>query len=158
MNEIVEHFYDDRAQRIAKYAAVRARFGGVLNDLMALDYEYNFDMLGRPVIQLPQDIVARQELIWQVQPDLIIETGIAHGGSLILSASMLALLDYCEAVKLGRTLDPRATRRRTVGIDIDIRPHNRVAIETHPMAHRIDLIQGSSLLRSGQWPLNISAF
>ena len=108
-------------------------------------YSYNFAWLGRPVIQYPQDMVAMQEIIWRVKPDLIIETGIAHGGSLILSASMLALLDYCEAVAAGTTIDPRATRRRVLGIDIDIRAHNRVAIEAHPMAHRIDMIQGSSL-------------
>lgn len=108
-------------------------------------YSYNFTCLSRPIIQYPQDIVAMQELIWQVKPDLIIETGIAHGGSLILSASMLALLDYCEAVEAGQPLDPRATQRRVLGIDIDIRSHNRMAIEAHPMAHRIDMIQGSSI-------------
>jgi cephalosporin hydroxylase len=86
-----------------------------------------------------------QELIWAVKPDLVIETGIAHGGSLMLSASMLTLLDYCEAVTEGRMLDPQATRRRVLGIDIDIRAHNRTAIEQHPMAHRIDMIQGSSI-------------
>jgi cephalosporin hydroxylase len=112
---------------------------------IAAKYSYNFTWLSRPVIQYPQDMVAMQELIWQVKPDLIIETGIAHGGSLILSASMLALLDYCAAVEAGQTLDPRATRRRVLGIDIDIRPHNRSAIEQHPMAHRIDMIQGSSI-------------
>lgn len=108
-------------------------------------YVYNFGWLDRPIIQLPQDIVAIQELIWQIRPDLIIETGIAHGGSLILSASMLAMLDYCEAVKAGEKLDPRATHRRVLGIDIDIRAHNRAAIEAHPMSHRIDMIQGSSI-------------
>ncbi len=108
-------------------------------------YSYNFEWLSRPVIQYPQDIVAMQELVWQVKPDLIIETGIAHGGSLIMSASMLAMLDYCEAVEAGTTLDPHATRRRVVGIDIDIRAHNREAIERHPMSHRIDMIQGSSV-------------
>lgn len=108
-------------------------------------YSYNFSALGRPVIQYPQDIVAMQELIWQVKPDLIIEAGIAHGGSLIVSASMLALLDYCDAVSGGKTLDPQATRRRVLGIDIDIRAHNRAAIEVHPMSHRIDMIQGSSI-------------
>lgn len=86
-----------------------------------------------------------QEIVWDVKPDLIIETGIAHGGSLIMSASMLAILDYCEAVEAGQTLDPRATRRRVLGIDIDIRAHNRAAIEAHPMSHRIDMIQGSSV-------------
>lgn len=108
-------------------------------------YSYNFHWLSRPIIQYPQDMVAMQELIWQVKPDLIIETGIAHGGSLIMSASMLALLDYCEAVEAGTTLDPQATRRRVLGIDIDIRPHNLEAIKAHPMAHRIDMIQGSSI-------------
>jgi len=112
---------------------------------IAAKYSYNFTWLSRPVIQYPQDMVAMQEIIWQVRPDLIIETGIAHGGSLILSASMLALLDYCDAVESGQMLDPRATRRRVLGIDIDIRPHNRSAIEQHPMAHRIAMIQGSSV-------------
>ena len=108
-------------------------------------YSYNFSWLGLPVIQYPQDIVAVQELIWQVKPDLIIETGIAHGGSLIMSASMLALLDYCDAVESGRLLDPAQPVRRVIGIDIDIRAHNRTAIEAHPMANRIDMIQGSSI-------------
>jgi cephalosporin hydroxylase len=109
------------------------------------EYSYHYSWLSRPVIQYPQDIVALQEIIWSVRPDLIIETGIAHGGSLILSASMLALLDYCDAVESGRPLVPGDTRRRVLGIDIDIRPHNRAAIEAHPMSHRIDMIQGSSV-------------
>lgn len=108
-------------------------------------YSYNQSWLGRPIIQFPQDIVALQELIWQVRPDLIIETGIAHGGSLVMSASMLALLDYCEAVETGQPLNPCATRRRVLGIDIDIREHNRAAIEAHPMSHRINMIKGSSI-------------
>ena len=108
-------------------------------------YMYNFEALGRPIIQTPVDMVATQELIWNVKPDLIIETGIAHGGSLIMSAAMLALIDYCEAVEAGAVLDPKATRRRVVGLDIDIRAHNKAAIEAHPMAHRIDMIQGSSV-------------
>jgi cephalosporin hydroxylase len=86
-----------------------------------------------------------QEIVWQVKPDLIIETGIAHGGSLIMSASMLSMLDYCEAVESGQTFDPRATHRRVLGLDIDIRLHNRIAIEAHPMSHRIKMIQGSSI-------------
>ena len=109
------------------------------------EYSYHFNWLSRPIIQYPQDIVAIQELIWQIKPDLVIETGIAHGGSLILSASMLALLDYCDAVESGQMLDPKAARRRVLGIDIDIRAHNREAIEAHPMAHRIDMLQGSSI-------------
>lgn len=116
-----------------------------MRESIRAQYSYNFRVLGRPVIQYPQDIVAIQELIWEIKPDLIIETGIAHGGSLILSASMLALLDYCDAVENGEMLDPKATKRRVLGIDIDIRTHNRAAIEAHPMAHRIDMIQGSSI-------------
>src|SRR3954469_10759414 len=108
-------------------------------------YSYNFSWMGRPIIQYPQDIVAAQELIWQVRPDLIIETGIAHGGSLVLSASMLALLDLCDAIDAGTTLDPRVSRRRVLGIDIEIRPHNSAAIAAHPMASRIQTIQGSSI-------------
>ena len=108
-------------------------------------YSYNFFWLGRPIIQYPQDMVAMQELIWAVKPDLIIETGIAHGGSLILSASMLALLDLCEASENGETVDPRAPKRKVLGVDIDIRAHNRAAIEAHPMAPRIRMIQGSSV-------------
>jgi cephalosporin hydroxylase len=108
-------------------------------------YSYNFAWQGRPVIQYPQDIVAVQEIVWRTRPDLIVETGIAHGGSLILSASLLALLDYCDAVEAGTTLDPRSSRRRVLGIDIDIRAHNRAAIEAHPLSHHIDMIQGSSI-------------
>lgn len=112
---------------------------------MISQYSYNYSWLGRPIIQYPQDMVAIQELVWKVKPDLIIETGIAHGGSLMMSASMLALLDYCDAVEAGSMLDPRSPRRQVIGIDIDIRVHNRQAIENHPLAHRITMIQGSSI-------------
>jgi len=98
-------------------------------------YSYHFSWLGRPIIQYPQDIVAMHELIWTVQPDLIIETGIAHGGSLIFSASMLELNAACGG----------PTDARVVGVDIDIREHNRAAIEEHPMFRRIMMIQGSSV-------------
>lgn len=108
-------------------------------------YAQNFSWLGRPIIQVPQDIYAVQELVWQVKPDLIIETGVAHGGSLILSASLLALLDYCDAVESRQVLNPMQSQRRVIGIDIDIRAHNRAAIEAHPMSHLIELIQGSSI-------------
>lgn len=97
-------------------------------------YSYNFSWLGRPIIQYPQDIVAMQELICQVQPDLIIETGIAHGGSLVFSASILELNAACGG----------PANAEVIGVDIDIRPHNRSAIEAHPMFKRITLIQGSS--------------
>ncbi len=107
-------------------------------------YMYHFTWLGRPIIQLPADIVAFQEVIWKVKPDLVIETGIAHGGSLILSASLLALIDYCQAAEAGETLDPAKPKRTVLGIDIDIRAHNRAAIDAHPMRSRIETIEGSS--------------
>lgn len=134
-----------RIQAMRDDARVQADASALMNSTIAAQYSYNFRSLGRPIIQYPQDMVALQEVIWEVRPDLIIETGIAHGGSLVLSASMLALLDYCDAVEAGRVLDPRASRRRVLGIDIDIRAHNRAAIEAHPLAHRIDMIQGSSV-------------
>ena len=98
-------------------------------------YSYNFSWLGRPIIQYPQDIVAMQEIIWSVQPDLIVETGIAHGGSLIFSASMLELNAACGGPPDGEVL----------GVGIDIRAYNRAAIERHPLFKRISMIEGSSV-------------
>lgn len=115
-----------------------------LESVTPLKYSYHFEWQGRPIIQYPQDIVAVQELIWRVNPDLIIETGIAHGGSLIFSASMLASLDLRDAIETGETINPRVSERKVLGIDIDIREHNRQAIESHPMASRIEMIEGSS--------------
>ena len=109
------------------------------------DYTYNFKWLGRPIIQYPQDLIAMQELVWQIKPDLIIETGIAHGGSLIMNASYLSLLDHCEAIENNEMIDPSNPKRKVLGIDIDIREHNRKAIESHPMSNRIDMIEGSSI-------------
>ena len=108
-------------------------------------YSYNYMWSARPIIQYPQDIVAMQELIWKIKPDLIIETGIAHGGSLVFSASMLAQLDINEAIELGVSFDPKNSNRKVLGIDIDIRAHNLKAIQEHPMSSRIQMIQGSSI-------------
>ena len=116
-----------------------------LRDTLKHRYTYNFSWLGRPIIQYPQDMVAMQELIWKVKPDLIIETGIAHGGSLVFSASFLALLDYCDAVLKNEILNPSKPKRRVLGIDIDIREHNREEIKAHPMSERIKMIEGSSI-------------
>jgi cephalosporin hydroxylase len=101
----------------------------------ARKYSYHFEWLGRPIIQYPQDIVAMQEIIWSVRPDLIIETGVAHGGSLIFYASMLELVAACGGPQDAAVL----------GIDIDIRAHNREAITAHPLSRRIELLQGSSI-------------
>ena len=108
-------------------------------------WAYNFTWCGRPAIQFPNDAWAMQELIWLTRPDLIIETGIAHGGSLVFSASMLGMLDMCDAIESGSMINPKQSNRKVLGIDIDIRAHNRVAIEAHPMSSRIQMIQGSSI-------------
>ena len=86
-----------------------------------------------------------QELIWSLRPDLIIETGIARGGSLIFSASMLAQLDLCDAIEAGTAMSPNQSSRLVIGLDIDIREHNRDAIDAHPMRSRIMMLQGSSV-------------
>ena len=115
-----------------------------MHQSISADYSYNFSWLSRPMIQYPQDIVGMQELIWKVKPDLIIETGIAHGGSLIFSASMLALLDLCEQGQATLDLNPK-NPRRVVAVDIDIREHNRQALEEHPLYPRMTIIEGSSI-------------
>jgi cephalosporin hydroxylase len=119
-----------------------------VREISPYKWAYNFSWLGRPAIQFPNDAWAMQELIWSVKPDLIIETGIAHGGSLIFSASMLTLLDVCEAITNKTLFDPKLSQRCVLGIDIDIRTHNRAAIEAHPLASRIKMIEGSSIDKS----------
>lgn len=143
-----QQFAQERQERLNAYAKdqpFQQLSRQWLQESMARKYVYNFDWMGRPIIQYPQDMVAIQELVWRVRPDLIIETGIAHGGSLILSASMLAMLDMCDAIEAGATIDPRQSKRKVIGLDIDIREHNRSAIEAHPMASRIQMFQGSSV-------------
>jgi cephalosporin hydroxylase len=124
--EIARQGEDAELQRLTRAWMDRANAG---------KYSYHFEWLGRPIIQYPQDMVAMQEILWETQPDLVIETGIAHGGSLILSASMLALNSLCGG----------PANARVLGIDIDIRAHNRAAIEAHPLAGWISMIQGSSI-------------
>ena len=139
-SEVAGRIQDQANNRELREAAAKFMLASI-----PAKYSYNFYWLGRPIIQYPQDMVAIQELIWAVRPDLIIETGIAHGGSLILSASMLAMLDYSDAVETGTIIDPASPGRRVLGIDVEIRPHNRKAIEAHPLSGRIDMIEGSSI-------------
>ena len=135
------HF--DQAEKRAQVQAVDKTITLSASQFFArshqLQYSYNFSWLSRPIIQYPQDIVAFQELVSAAKPDLIIETGIAHGGSLVLSASLLCLLDVMEG------LDPRQSPRKVVGVDIDIRPHNRKALNEHPLRFKMELIEGSSI-------------
>jgi len=120
----------ERIERNSQDAALQGAARVFLKESLRTKYSYNFSWMGRPIIQYPQDIVALQEIIWCVKPDLIIETGIAHGGSLIFSASMLELIGGQGTV---------------LGIDVDIRDHNRTEIENHPMFRRIKMIEGSSI-------------
>ena len=139
-----EKFREERASRIealkenADFSVKSDRWTRNASDV---GYQYNFDWLGRPIIQFPSDIVAIQELIWSIKPDLIIEAGIAHGGSLVLSASMMALLDLKDG-----GYEPQ--KRKILGIDIDIRMHNRRVIESHPLSYLIEMIEGSSIDQS----------
>lgn len=131
-------FEQEVKNRIASYEqneSLKSDAAAFMRSSIASRYSYNFSWLGRPIIQYPQDMMAMQELIWSVQPELIIETGIAHGGSLIFSAAMLELNAACGGPQGAKVL----------GVDIDIRPHNRQAIEAHPLARRIEMIQGSSI-------------
>jgi cephalosporin hydroxylase len=93
-------------------------------------YTYNFSWMGRPIIKFPSDMIVQQEIMWKVKPDLIIETGIAHGGSIIFSASMIKMMGIEGEV---------------VGIDIDIRKHNKKLIEAHPTFDHITMYEGSSV-------------
>jgi len=132
MNSL-DQFYEEKLKNIKKMSKdklLKKRTNRWISNTARYKYSYNFSWLGRPIIQFPQDIIAIQEIIWQVKPDLIIETGIAHGGSLIFYASILELL---------------GGDRQVLGIDIDIREHNRVEIEKHPMFKRITMIEGSSI-------------
>lgn len=117
-------------RRMAADPNVQAAWKGAFDSIVPYRYAYNWSWLGRPAIQFPQDLMALQEIIWRTRPEVIVETGIAHGGSLVFSASMLALL---------------GGEREAIGIDIDVRAHNRAAIEAHPLASRITMVEGSSV-------------
>lgn len=132
MNNPIQAFKKEKKIRIKSYKknknllAIAKEFNIESNKSQ---YSYNFSWMGRPIIQYPQDMLAMQEIVWEIKPDLIIETGIAHGGSLIYYASLLELIGHGEVL----------------GIDIDIRKHNRIEIEKHPMFKRITMIEGSSI-------------
>lgn len=131
--DLIQQFESEKKEIIARLAEnekLRTLAEEFIKESGQCKYVYNFSWLGRPIIQYPQDIIAVQEIIWSVKPDLIIETGIAHGGSLILSASILELIGGDGLV---------------VGVDIDIRNHNRVLLEKHSLSKRIKMIEGSSI-------------
>ena len=132
MSDPIQAFIEERKERISGNGKNNALLNAAENfnvESNRAQYSYNFSWMGRPIIQYPQDMIAMQEIIWDIKPDLIIETGIAHGGSLIYYASILELIGHGEVL----------------GIDIDIRQHNKTEIERHPMFKRIKMIQGSSI-------------
>lgn len=132
MHKKILEFIEERKERVRQNgtnAALRKAADNFNLESNIAQYSYNFSWMGRPIIQYPQDMIAMQELIWEIKPDLIIETGIAHGGSILFYASMLELIGKGEVL----------------GIDIDIREHNREEIEKHPMFKRVRMLQGSSL-------------
>lgn len=134
MSNPIQEFINEREQRIdgfGKNDALRKVAKDFNMESNKAQYSYNFSWMGRPIIQYPQDMIAMQELIWDIKPDLIIETGIAHGGSIIYYASLLELIGKGEVL----------------GIDIDIRKHNKTEIEKHPMFKRITMIEGSSVIK-----------
>ncbi|MEO7359689.1 MAG: cephalosporin hydroxylase family protein [Gemmatimonadaceae bacterium] len=131
-NQLHQQFEEEVRANVAglrEDADYRARSINWICDSAKHKYTYNFRWMGRPIIQFPQDMMAMQEILWDVKPDLVIEAGVAHGGSIIYYASLLELIGHGQVL----------------GLDIDIRSHNREAIESHPMSKRIRLIEGSSI-------------
>jgi len=133
MHSELEKFYADKKLGISEQSTNKELQKAALEFNLQTNlskYSYNFSWMGRPIIAYPQDMIAMQELIWEVKPDLIIEAGIAHGGSIVYYASLLELIGEDGLV---------------LGVDIDIRKHNRDLIEAHPMMKRIEMIEGSSI-------------
>lgn len=136
----LEQYQQDIDERVGKYQsntglqeASKEFFNQI--GIGKADYVYNFTWLGVPIIQIPQDLQALQEIVWEVKPDLIIEAGIAWGGSLVFSASLLAILEACGEIENGQVL----------GLDVDIRAHNKTMLEAHPLAKKITMFEGSSI-------------
>jgi cephalosporin hydroxylase len=132
MSEEFRGFREQRRvdiERMALDKAAREAADAFITVTAPHKYAYNFSWMGRPIIQFPQDMMAMQEIVWTVRPDLIVEAGIAHGGSVLYYASLLELMGHGEVI----------------GIDVEIRPWNREAIEAHPMSKRLKLIEGSSV-------------
>lgn len=128
----IEKFHDDKQKRIeanGRNAQLDTLASDFMKESILSHYSYNFSWLGIPVIQYPQDLLAMQQLIWTIKPDVIIDVGIAHGGTTIFYASLLELIG----------------KGKVIGVDIDIRKHNRDRLEQHPLFKRVDLVEGSSI-------------
>ncbi|MDA9079013.1 cephalosporin hydroxylase family protein [Gammaproteobacteria bacterium] len=148
MDDEIKAFQEDCAKEIqlqGEDLALKEKSLEWLLHANSKKYSYHFSWMGRPIIQYPQDIQMMQELVMRVKPDLIIETGIAHGGSALFSASMLALLDLSDALQSKQPYDPLLTKRKVIAIDIDIREHNKKQILENPFSTYLEMIQGSSI-------------
>lgn len=147
MLDPIEQFRSDSVRRVKAMAAdseVERLTYEWINRVGEHKWAYNFFWMGRPAIQFPTDAWAMQEIVWENKPDLIIETGVAHGGSVVFYASMLAMLDLADYLAAGEKGEFRA-RRRVIGVDIDIRPHNMRALDESPFRPWMSLIVGSSV-------------
>ncbi|CAK7061649.1 MAG: Rhamnosyl O-methyltransferase [Desulfovibrio sp.] len=134
----LETYKAESLTRVAEYHAdkdLQNMGHDFLQTAINKQYAYNFFWCGVPLLQIPQETQAMQEVIWEVKPDCIIETGVAWGGSLMFSASMLCVLESCNYI----------TNGLVIGIDIEIRPHNKQNIQAHPLASKIHLLEGSSI-------------
>ncbi len=129
-NQVKKEIHKQKKNKLLKFFSKKW-----MQESVNSNYSYHFEWLGRPIIQYPQDIIAMQQIIWKTKPDLIIETGIARGGSLIFYASILNLISNCGGPK----------KAKVIGIDIDIRKHNKKAILSHPMSKNIEMVEGSSI-------------
>lgn len=148
MDDKIKAFQEDCAKEIqlqGEDLALKEKSLEWLLHANSKKYSYHFSWMGRPIIQYPQDIQMMQELVMRVKPDLIIETGIAHGGSALFSASMLALLDLSDALQRKQPYDPLLTKRKVIAIDIDIREHNKKQILENPFSNYLEMIEGSSI-------------
>src|SRR5947199_5178907 len=130
MNDPFEQEKEEAIRKLGRSPELHIASKEWIADVSRLKYSYNFTWLGRPIIQFPQDLVAMQEIIWRVRPDVIVETGIARGGSVVFYASLLELF---------------GGEGRVIGVEVDLRPHNRAAIERSRVFKRITLIDGSSV-------------
>jgi cephalosporin hydroxylase len=143
-----DNFYIERKDRIRDTNS-REKINRLAMDFLlesfSTTYYYDFDWLGVPIIQYPEDIVRIQMLLWNLKPDCIIETGIARGGSLILSASVLAMLELEDAFKANNSKDHIVLSRKVIGVDLEIRNHTKEAIKDHFLSSRISMIEGSSI-------------
>lgn len=148
MNEEINKFNkecEDEIQSQGKNDGLKRKSIEWLNEANNHKYSYHFKWMNRPIIQYPQDIHMMQELIMKVKPDLIIETGIAHGGSILFSASMLALLDLSESIENNKDYNFLNSKRKVLALDIDIREHNKKEILNNPYSRYVQMIEGSSI-------------